>query len=59
VTSIERPSWIAIAVMLPASAAGGFAGVTLARRLSPTVLRAVVIAFGVAFAVPLLLYRRP
>jgi uncharacterized protein len=48
-------SWIAVAVMLPASAAGGFAGVGLARRLSPTVLRAVVVALGVAFAVHLLL----
>lgn len=48
-------SWIAVAVMLPASAAGGFAGVALARRLSPTVLRAVVVALGVAFAVHLLL----
>jgi uncharacterized membrane protein YfcA len=48
-------SWIAVAVMMPASVAGGFAGVALARRLSATVLRAVVIAFGVAFAVHLLL----
>jgi uncharacterized membrane protein YfcA len=48
-------SWTAVAVMLPASAAGGFAGVTVARRLSPAVLRAVVVTFGVAFAVRLLL----
>jgi uncharacterized membrane protein YfcA len=41
--------------MLPASAIGGFAGVMVARRLSPTVLRTVVVALGVAFAVHLLL----
>jgi uncharacterized membrane protein YfcA len=44
-------SWLAVLVMLPTSAAGGFIGVALARRLSPAVLRAVVIVFGVAFAI--------
>ncbi len=48
-------SWIAVLVMLPASAAGGFAGVALARRLHPAVLRTLVVAFGVAFALKLLL----
>lgn len=48
-------SWIAVAVMLPASAAGGFAGVALARRLPPTVLRMLIVALGVAFALHLLL----
>jgi uncharacterized protein len=48
-------SWIAAAVMLPASALGGFVGVTLARRLSPIVLRTLVVAFGVAFALHQLL----
>ncbi|HEX4754307.1 MAG TPA: sulfite exporter TauE/SafE family protein [Candidatus Dormibacteraeota bacterium] len=48
-------AWTAVAVMLPASAVGGFVGVMVARRLSATVLRAVVVAFGVAFAVHLLL----
>jgi uncharacterized protein len=48
-------SWIAAAVMLPASALGGFVGVSLARRLSPIVLRTLVVAFGVAFAVHQLL----
>jgi uncharacterized protein len=48
-------SWIAAAVMLPASALGGFVGVALARRLSPIVLRTLVVAFGVAFAVHQLL----
>jgi uncharacterized membrane protein YfcA len=44
-------SWLAVLVMVPTSAAGGFIGVALARRLSPAVLRAVVIVFGVAFAI--------
>ena len=48
-------SWIAVAVMLPTSAVGGFMGVALARRLSPTVLRTLVVAFGVAFALHQLL----
>jgi len=48
-------SWLAALVMLPASAAGGFAGVALARRLHPAVLRVVVVAFGVAFALRQLL----
>jgi hypothetical protein len=48
-------SWIAVLVMLPASAVGGFAGVALARRLRPVVLRTLVVAFGVAFALKLLL----
>lgn len=48
-------SWTAVAVMLPASAAGGFAGVALARRLRPAVLRTLVVAFGIAFALRLLL----
>ena len=48
-------SWIAVLVMVPMSAAGGFIGVTLARRLSPLVLRTVVVVFGVAFALHQLL----
>jgi hypothetical protein len=43
-------SWIAVLVMVPMSAVGGFAGVALARRLHPAVLRSVVVLFGVAFA---------
>jgi uncharacterized membrane protein YfcA len=41
--------------MVPMSAAGGFLGVTAARRLSPVVLRTLVVAFGVAFAIHQLL----
>jgi uncharacterized membrane protein YfcA len=37
------------------SAAGGFIGVALARRLHPVALRTVVVALGVAFALHLLL----
>jgi uncharacterized protein len=48
-------SWIAVAVMLPMSALGGFIGVSLARRLHPAVLRTLVVAFGVAFALHQLL----
>jgi hypothetical protein len=48
-------SWTAAALMLPASAAGGFAGVSLARRLRPAVLRTLVVMFGVAFALHQLL----
>ena len=48
-------SWIAVVVMLPTSAIGGFAGVALARRMHPTLLRSVVVCFGVAFALSQLL----
>jgi hypothetical protein len=43
-------SWIAVLVMVPMSAIGGFAGVAVARRLHPTVLRTVIVVCGVAFA---------
>jgi uncharacterized membrane protein YfcA len=46
--------WVAAAVMAGASLLGGQAGVVLARRLSPRVLRAVVITFGVGVAIVLL-----
>jgi hypothetical protein len=48
-------SWIAVLVMVPTSAVGGFIGVSLARRLHPVVLRTVVVVFGVAFALHQLL----
>lgn len=48
-------SWIAVLVMLPTSAIGGFAGVALARRMHPAVLRTLVVVFGVAFALHQLL----
>ncbi|WP_337308537.1 sulfite exporter TauE/SafE family protein [Candidatus Aeolococcus gillhamiae] len=48
-------SWLAAAIMLPAGAVGGFAGVSLARRMRPAILRTVVVVFGVAFALHQLL----
>jgi uncharacterized membrane protein YfcA len=45
--------WSAVAVMAAASLAGGFLGARVARRLSPTVLRAVIVTFGLAVAVAL------
>ena len=48
-------SWVAVAVMAVASLLGGQLGVRLARRLDDRVLRWLVIAFGVAVGVRLLL----
>jgi hypothetical protein len=42
--------WEAVAVMAVASLVGGYFGARVARRLSPTVLRLVVVAFGVVVA---------
>jgi uncharacterized protein len=47
-------AWAAAGIMALTTLAGGQAGVGVARRLSPGALRAVVIAFGVAVAVVLL-----
>lgn len=47
--------WSAVAVMAVASLAGGFLGARVARLLSPTVLRAVIVTFGVGVAVALAL----
>ncbi|MER7505385.1 sulfite exporter TauE/SafE family protein [Nonomuraea pusilla] len=47
--------WEAVAVMAPASLAGGFLGTRLARLLSPDVLRGVVVAFGLGVAAVLAL----
>jgi uncharacterized membrane protein YfcA len=48
-------AWGATIAMAIASLAGGQVGVRAVRRLSPTVLRAVVIAFGVAVSIRLML----
>ena len=48
-------SWVAVAVMAVASLLGGQLGVHLARRLDDQVLRWLVIAFGVAVGLRLLL----
>jgi uncharacterized protein len=47
--------WVAVAVMAVASLLGGQLGVVLARRLNDQVLRWLVIAFGVAVGLRLLL----
>lgn len=47
--------WLAVAIVAPASLAGGYAGASLARRLSPTALRSTVVVFGVVVAVWLFL----
>jgi uncharacterized protein len=48
-------SWVAVAVMAVASLLGGQLGVLLARRLDDQILRWLVIAFGVAVGLRLLL----
>ena len=48
-------SWVAVAVMAVASLLGGQLGVVLARRLDDRALRWLVIAFGVAVGLRLLL----
>ena len=48
-------SWVAVAVMAVASLVGGQLGVLLARRLDDRVLRWLVVAFGVAVGLRLLL----
>ncbi|HYT24880.1 MAG TPA: sulfite exporter TauE/SafE family protein [Actinomycetota bacterium] len=47
-------AWLAAALMAPAALLGGQVGVLLARRLDDRVLRVLVIAFGVAVGVRLL-----
>lgn len=45
--------WYAVAVMAAASLVGGFAGARVARRLSPALLRGVIVTFGFGVAVAL------
>jgi uncharacterized membrane protein YfcA len=47
--------WRAAAILTVTSLVGGYAGARLSLRLPPTVLRGVVIAFGLIAAVKLLL----
>jgi uncharacterized membrane protein YfcA len=47
--------WQAVAVIAPASLAGGLLGTRVARRMSAKVLRGVVVAFGLGVAVALAL----
>jgi uncharacterized membrane protein YfcA len=48
--------WYAVAVMAVASLAGGFFGARVARRLSPAVLRGVIVTFGFGVGVALALH---
>jgi uncharacterized protein len=48
--------WPAVAIMAVASLVGGFSGTRLARRLSPAVLRGVVVTFGLVLSVVLAVY---
>jgi uncharacterized membrane protein YfcA len=50
-----KVEWVFAAVMAPASLVGGHVGGLVAGRLDPRVLRLVVIGFGVAVAVRMLL----
>lgn len=43
--------WLSVAVVAPASLAGGYFGARAARHMSPTVLRNTVVVFGVVMAV--------
>ena len=43
--------WLSVAVVAPASLAGGYAGAALARRLRPEALRATVVVFAVVVAI--------
>jgi uncharacterized membrane protein YfcA len=45
--------WPAVGMMAVASLIGGFSGSRLARRLSPAVLRGVVVTFGLVLSVVL------
>jgi uncharacterized membrane protein YfcA len=47
-------NWAAVAVLVPATIAGGYAGARLARRLPSGVLRAVIVTAGVVVGVVLL-----
>ncbi|WP_436793717.1 sulfite exporter TauE/SafE family protein [Actinospongicola halichondriae] len=47
--------WLAVAIVAPASLAGGYVGARMARRLSPEALRSTVVVFGVVVAVWLFL----
>ena len=48
--------WQAVAVIAPASLAGGFLGTRVARLMPPAVLRGVVVAFGLGVAAALALH---
>jgi len=47
--------WISVAILVPATAAGGYAGARIARRLPGPVLRAIIVAVGSVVGVLLLI----
>jgi hypothetical protein len=47
--------WLAVAVLAPATVAGGYGGARLARRLPSTIWRVTIVAFGTVIGVILLL----
>ncbi|HZN18165.1 MAG TPA: sulfite exporter TauE/SafE family protein [Micromonosporaceae bacterium] len=47
--------WLAVAVVAPASMVGGYLGARLARRMPARVLRTVIVVFGAAVSIALLL----
>jgi uncharacterized protein len=49
-------NWAAVAVLVPATIVGGYAGARLVRQLPPVVLKVVIVAFGTVIGL-LLLYR--
>ena len=48
-------NWAAVAVLIPATALGGYAGARLARRLPSATLRIAIVTVGVVVGVVLLL----
>lgn len=47
--------WLSVAIVAPASLAGGYAGARMARRLAPDALRTTVVVFGVVVSIWLFL----
>jgi uncharacterized membrane protein YfcA len=47
--------WLAVAVLAPATVAGGYGGARLARRLPDTLWRSLIVAFGTVIGVILLI----
>lgn len=45
-TLVGQLDWVVVAMFTPATVAGGYLGARLARQLSPSVLRMVIVAFG-------------
>ena len=51
---IGQVDWAAVAIVAPASLAGGYLGARLARRLPAPVLRALIVTFGLVVGTYLL-----